>query len=67
MDPRPRGVNGLKILSGTRLLVQTILPTRLQPSCRRLQHRSWVCVSPEVFASLRKPTRRGGGLHQGCC
>ena len=28
---RPRGVNGLKILSSTRLLVQTTLPTRLQP------------------------------------
>jgi hypothetical protein len=40
-DPRflrPRGMNGLKILSSTRLLVQTNLPTRLQPSFH-LQHK----------------------------
>jgi hypothetical protein len=36
MDTRllgPKGMNGLKILSSTRLLVQTNLPTRHQPSC----------------------------------
>jgi hypothetical protein len=33
-------MNGLKILSSIRLLVQTNVPTRLQPSCRRLQHRN---------------------------
>jgi hypothetical protein len=35
---RPKGMNGLKIRSSTRLLVQINLPTRHQPSCRRLQH-----------------------------
>jgi hypothetical protein len=42
MDTRllgPKGMNGLKILSSTRLLVQINLPTRHQPSCR-LRHRS---------------------------
>ena len=42
MDTRllgPKGMNGLKILSSTRLLAQTNLPTRHQPSCR-LRHRS---------------------------
>jgi hypothetical protein len=33
-------MDGLKILCSTRLLVQTNLPTRDQPSCRRLQHRN---------------------------
>ena len=42
MDTRllgPKGMNGLKKLSSTRLLAQTNLPTMHQPSCR-LRHRS---------------------------
>jgi hypothetical protein len=37
--PCPKEMNGLKILSSTRLLVQTHLPTTHQPS-RRLHHHS---------------------------
>ena len=51
MDTRllgPKGMNGLKILSSTRVLDQTNLPTRLQPSCRRLQHRQGLRLSRGV-------------------
>jgi hypothetical protein len=40
MDTRllgPKEMNGLKILSSTRRLVQANLPTRHQPTCRRLR------------------------------
>jgi hypothetical protein len=56
---RPKGVNGLKILSSTRLLVQTNLPTRHQPSCRRLQHGIWVWHGAEN----QSPLNGGRRLH----
>ena len=63
---RPKGMNGLKILSSTRLLAQTNLPTRHQPSCR-LRHRS----DTQLGQLSHTRTLRAAGTLQGvppsCC
>ena len=74
MDTRlvgPKGMNGLKKLSSTRLLAQTNLPTRHQPSCR-LRHRSDTRLgSSPTHPHPRQPTLRAAGTLQGvvpsCC
>jgi hypothetical protein len=48
---RLKGMNGLRILSSTGLLVQTTLPTRHQPSCRL--HR---CCDTQLGSSPTTPT-----------
>jgi hypothetical protein len=63
-----KGMNGLKILSSTRTLVQTNLPTTHQPSCRRRLTQLGSSPNPHPQS---KPTLRTAGTLQGvppsCC